>query len=124
MLTVSPSRDGWVAIKILAADANQEKLSNELRFLRGWQCDHVSKDSVIHLLDVFQHEGPNRLHQCVVFELLGPSLEGYAQLLSYGSEGDDPVENRIESEVILRIAQQLLSAVACIHEAGISHGGE
>lgn len=122
------SRDEWVAIKILAADATQEKLSKELRFLQGWRCDDDSSlDFVVHLLDIFQHEGPNGLHQCLVFELLGPSLDGLAQSTMYDAIGaidDNSVEDRIDSEVILRVSQQLLYAIARIHEAGIAHGGE
>lgn len=35
-----------------------------------------------------------------------------------------PGLDRIDSDVILRVSKQLLSAVASLHERGIAHGGK
>ena len=39
---------------------------------------------IVKLLDHFIHEGPNGKHQCLVFELLGPSVK--AIIKEYQSE--------------------------------------
>jgi serine/threonine-protein kinase SRPK3 len=51
-----------------------------------------------------------------VFELLGPSLDTI--VAEYGEGGD-----RLEPETVLKISQQLLQAIALIHDVGYSHGG-
>ena len=48
---------------------------------------------IVHLLDDFLHQGPNGSHQCLVFELLGPSVD--AVVADYGEFGD-----RLEPETI------------------------
>ena len=51
------------------ADASQafQELSN-LQLL-GWS------KYIVRLLDSFVHHGPNVQHQCLVFELLGPTID-------------------------------------------------
>ncbi|KAJ5422613.1 hypothetical protein N7491_011058 [Penicillium cf. griseofulvum] len=60
-------------------------------------------------------KGPNGVHQCLVFELLGPSVD---KVLSDYHESQD----KLEPEIVLRISTQLLKAVKFIHSAGICHG--
>lgn len=68
------------------------------------------------LLDRFSVEGPNGRHNCLVTELLGPSLGSvyslYAQL-----------EQVLRPETILRASGQLLQGVEFTHQAGLAHGG-
>lgn len=40
----------------------------------------LSSKYIIQLLDGFLHEGPNGTHQCLVFELLGPTLANIVNL--------------------------------------------
>ena len=79
----------------------------------------LSSRYVVQLLDDFSHQGPNGTHQCLVFELLGPTLD---MVTSDYSDYNDP-EERLESDIVLRISEQLLDAVAFVHEAGYGHGG-
>ena len=37
------------------------------------------RENIIQLLDDFEHEGPNGTYQCLVFELLGPSVLSEAE---------------------------------------------
>lgn len=68
------------------------------------------------LLDDFIHKGPNGSHQCLVFELLGPSVD--TVVADYSTSGD-----RLAASTILRIARQLLQALASMHAEGYAHGG-
>ncbi|OOO08217.1 Calcium-binding EF-hand-containing protein [Aspergillus oryzae] len=69
------------------------------------------------LLDSFSHEGPNGVHQCLVFELLGPSVD---RILADYRERHD----KLCPETVLQMSTQLLKALKFIHSAGMSHGGK
>jgi serine/threonine-protein kinase SRPK3 len=97
----------------MTADSGKE--SRELRNLRSL-AGHSQGKYIVQLLDEFLHHGPNGSHQCLVFELLGPSLDTI--VAEYGEGGD-----RLEPETVLKISQQLLQAIALIHDVGYSHGG-
>lgn len=77
----------------------------------------LSEHYVVQLLDSFTHKGPNGVHQCLVFELLGPSVD---KVLADYHEGHD----ELCPETILRMSTQLLEAVKFIHSAGMCHGGK
>ena len=110
----------WVSIKIMTADATTS--SHELDILRSLakRC-HGSLNSwyIVQLLDDFLHRGPNGTHQCLVFELLGPTLD---VITSDYSDYNDP-ELRLEPDTVFRLSEQLLNAIAFVHEAGYGHGG-
>jgi serine/threonine-protein kinase SRPK3 len=100
-----------VSIKIKSADSKSRELV-ALRAFHGTGASHY----IVKLLDDFVHEGPNGCHQCLVLELLGPSVENIAN--DYRVGGD-----RLEPETILKITTQLLQAVRSIHTLGFVHGG-
>ncbi|KAK9242163.1 kinase-like domain-protein [Lipomyces tetrasporus] len=109
-------RKQWVAMKIMTADSMSQ--SQELRNLRSLaRHSQGSLDSkcVVQLIDEFLHQGPNGTHQCLVFELLGPSVD--VVVSDYHESGDC-----IEPETILRLSDQLLQAISFIHEVGYAHG--
>jgi serine/threonine-protein kinase SRPK3 len=103
----------WVSLKITAADI--PKPSQELRILQDLRRKRAAH-RVVQLLDYFIHEGPNGCHQCLVFELLGPSVD--AVVADYHMDGDN-----LDAPTILRITRQLLQAISAIHRAGYAHGG-
>ncbi|OXV09565.1 hypothetical protein Egran_02673, partial [Elaphomyces granulatus] len=70
---------------------------------------------IVQLLDSFVHQGPNGQHQCLVFELLGPTV---ARIIGEYNEANETIEPR----VILRMSEQLLEAIEFIHDAGMGHG--
>ena len=91
---------------------NSRELGN-LRYLAG-------HSQIVQLLDDFIHQGPNGTHQCLVFELLGPTIDFIIADI-YGLTGS--VEDGLEPETILRLSEQLLQALELIHEADYAHGG-
>ena len=89
------------------ADASQafQELSN-LQLL-GWS------KYIVRLLDSFVHHGPNGQHQCLVFELLGPTVNN---VLMESCRYPD-------TKAVLRMSEQLLEAIIFIHDRGMIHGG-
>ena len=100
-------------MKIVAADSSER--SRELGVIQSLQETRAS-NSIVKLLDSFIHQGPNGSHECLVFELLGPTLDWV--VADYGMS-----EDRLEPEIILEITKQLLRAVASLHKASYAHGG-
>ena len=116
MLTAS-RLEQWVSVKIITAD--RTTLSRELYNLRAL-AEHAKGNlgpkHIVQLLDDFLLKGPNGYHQCLVFEMLGPTVNIIVN--DYHEEGE-----RLDTEIILRISRQLLQAVAFMHAAGYAHGG-
>ena len=105
----------------MTADATTD--SGELGILRSLAklCKgSLGSKCIVQLLDEFTHQGPNGTHQCLVFELLGPTVDMLTS--DYYSVYSDPEES-LEPDVVLKISEQLLKAIAFIHEAGYVHGG-
>ena len=105
----------------MTADATTD--SGELSILRS--LDKLCKGSlgtecIVQLLDEFSHQGPNGTHQCLVFELLGPTVDMVTS--DYYSVDNDPEES-LEPDIVLKISEQLLKAITFLHEAGYVHGG-
>ena len=107
----------WVAVKIYIAD--EVTSARELDVFRGLAelstGDRVAKH-IVQLLDTFQVEGPNGKHQCLVFEILGPTLR--LELDEYHR-----TKEPIDIDTVIDFSMQLLQAVALLHEAGYAHGG-
>lgn len=101
----------------MTADSSASRELRILKSLEKHSRGDLSSYYMVQLLDTFTHEGPNGVHQCLVFELLGPSVD---KVLSDYHENHD----KICSETVLRMSTQLLKAVKFIHSAGMCHGGE
>ncbi|KAJ5626710.1 hypothetical protein N7528_004137 [Penicillium herquei] len=109
-------RNQWVSLKIMTANSSVSRELQMLKYLEEHSQGELSSNYVVQLLDTFTHEGPNGVHRCLVFELLGPSVD---QVLSDYHEGRD----KIDSETVLQMSTQLLKAVRFIHSVGMCHGG-
>ena len=106
-----------MSVKISRADRRNQ--SRELQSLRALaQHSNVNPGSkfIIQILDDFVHKGPNGCHQCLVFELLGPTVYSMVKDAHYFGE-------RLDTDTIIRASTQMLEAVAFMHEAGYAHGG-
>jgi serine/threonine-protein kinase SRPK3 len=69
----------------------------------------------MQLLDHFHVEGPNGKHECLVLELLGPSISDVVGL-SCDSR-------RLLGKTAKATVQQALAGLAFLHKHGIAHGG-
>lgn len=98
----------YVALKILIADAPNKDLQF-LTYLQNHSADHPILAS---LQAVFTICGSNGSHECLVFNVLGPSLE--RMTLS---------KHQLSGPMIRNAARQIAQGVSHLHSTGICHGG-
>ncbi|KFY10315.1 hypothetical protein V491_07709 [Pseudogymnoascus sp. VKM F-3775] len=106
----------WVALKIMTAAMTET--SREARWfdaLAKCRSGDQSSSYIVKLLDRFVFDGPNGKHLALVFELLGPNVRSLV-----GSEYPD--RTNIDPSTIMRMTEQLLKALAFIHQTGFAHG--
>ena len=107
-----------MSLKIKTADStDQFRELHTLRALSEHANGRTSSGYIVQLIDDFLHEGPNGCHQCLVFELLGPTLDVIIEKF-YG------VVELIDTRTIFMISGQLLHAVTFVHGGGYAHGGK
>ncbi|KFY14237.1 hypothetical protein V491_06115 [Pseudogymnoascus sp. VKM F-3775] len=112
----------WVAMKIKRADASTDELDKdaEIRTMKALEKFYVEGSqekprTFIRLFYCFHHEGPNGIHNCLVMELLGPSISAVIQV-------NRDMEAFLAPDTILRTSRQLLEAIEFAHQAGFVHG--
>ncbi|KAK3987154.1 serine-threonineeeee protein kinase [Cladorrhinum sp. PSN332] len=112
------STDGteYYAMKVLSAmcyGTGEDIFELEiLRHLRSGDEDQVGYRHICHLINDFTVKGPNGNHVCLVFELMGETLNFF---------GGRFVESRIPYAVMRRFAIQLICAVDFAHCHGVIH---
>ncbi|KDE78376.1 serine/threonine protein [Aspergillus oryzae 100-8] len=105
------------ALKVLSADSyegtNSPIFEREiLTHLRDGDRDQIGYDYVCHLLDDFEHRGPNGTHVCLVFELMGETLRSFGAWFA---------ESRLPNSVMRRFTIQLLLVLDFAHEHNVIH---
>lgn len=106
-----------VAMKIVRSAKNFTQTAiDEIKLLdkvRTSDIHHPGHMHVIQLLDTFTHKGPNGIHVCMVFEVLGENL--LSLIRRYKHRG-------IPIVFVKQIAKQLLSALDFLHrKCGVIH---
>jgi serine/threonine protein kinase len=108
----------------LAASSEQEKSLKEIGILRELSNDpDTAEVYAVRLLDDFYHAGPNGHHQCLVFELLGPSIDNVINSCNPLNGEPRTADDGIDPRVVLRVSRQLLVALGILHKRSIAHGG-
>lgn len=69
---------------------------------------------ISHLLDDFEHEGPNGKHVCLIFELYGETLASFNYWFGDGM---------LPTDLMKRFTVQLLCALDFAHDHGVIHTG-
>ncbi|KAK0649990.1 kinase-like domain-containing protein [Cercophora newfieldiana] len=105
------------ALKVLSADCYGEDYPIFEREILKYLRDDGDKEDlgyayICHLVDDFEHQGPNGTHVCLVFELMGENLRSFPCWF----KGD-----QIPYLIIRRFAIQLLLALDYAHRCGIIH---
>lgn len=106
-----------VALKIVRSAAHYtETAIDEIKLLtRIVQAkpDHPGRRHVYSLLDSFEHRGPNGVHVCMVFEVLGENLLGLIKRWNHRG---------IPMPLVKQITKQVLLGLDYLHrECGIIH---
>lgn len=106
----------YVALKVSVAKLHGN--NREGKVLRTLSSQLRSREPgsehIMQMLDHFHIQGPNGKHECLVFELVGPSvadvLHGYFNV-------------RLPGTVAIAGAHQAVSGLEYLHRHGIGHGG-
>ena len=78
---------------------------------------------VTKLLDSFQHKGPNGIHLCLVYEIMGPDIESMVEELpDLTSRNNEGVNIRYPTWMTKSILRQVLQGLVFLHKQGIVHG--
>lgn len=106
-----------VALKVVRSAAHYtETAVDEIKLLNKIvqaNPDHPGKKHVVSLLDSFDHKGPNGLHVCMVFEVLGENLLGLIKRWNHRG---------IPMPLVKQITKQVLLGLDYLHrECGIIH---
>jgi len=119
--TVWLSRDNangkHVALKVVRSAAHYtETALDEIKLLKkvvDANKDHPGRAHVVSLLDSFNHKGPNGVHVCMVFEVLGENLLGLIKRWNHRG---------IPLPLVKQITKQVLLGLDYLHrECGIIH---
>jgi serine/threonine-protein kinase SRPK3 len=119
--TVWLSRDNatgkHVALKVVRSAAHYtETALDEIKLLKkvvDANKDHPGRAHVVSLLDSFNHKGPNGVHVCMVFEVLGENLLGLIKRWNHRG---------IPMPLVKQITKQVLLGLDYLHrECGIIH---
>jgi serine/threonine protein kinase len=78
---------------------------------------HITK-----LLGEFEHQGPNGIHKCLVFEPMGPSVNSMVEELPQFKPRRRGMKIRYPPQTAKSILKQSLQALAFLHGNGIAHG--
>ncbi|KAJ5804403.1 uncharacterized protein N7518_000706 [Penicillium psychrosexuale] len=105
------------ALKVLSAecyDGTQAPIFEReiLTHLRNGDRNQLGYNHVCHLLDDFEHHGPNGTHVCLVFELMGETLRSFGAWF---------IESRFPNSVMRRFTIQLLLALDFAYEHHVIH---
>jgi serine/threonine-protein kinase SRPK3 len=119
--TVWLSRDNatgkHVALKVVRSAAHYtETALDEIKLLKkvvDANEKHPGRAHVVSLLDSFNHKGPNGVHVCMVFEVLGENLLGLIKRWNHRG---------IPMPLVKQITKQVLLGLDYLHrECGIIH---
>ncbi|CAG8643050.1 10460_t:CDS:2, partial [Dentiscutata heterogama] len=110
-------RNRHVALKVVkSAPHYTETALDEIKLLQkivDANPDAPGRKHVVELLDHFQHRGPNGVHVCMVFEVLGENL--LSLIKRYNHRG-------IPAHLVKQITKQVLMGLDYMHrECGIIH---
>ncbi|EEP77965.1 protein kinase dsk1 [Uncinocarpus reesii 1704] len=106
-----------VALKVVRSAAHYtETAIDEIKLLKrivDAKPDHPGRKHVVSLLDSFEHKGPNGVHVCMVFEVLGENLLGLIKRWNHRG---------IPMPLVKQITKQVLLGLDYLHrECGIIH---
>ena len=106
-----------VALKVVRSAAHYtETAIDEIKLLSKIvqaNPDHPGRKHVVSLLDSFEHKGPNGVHVCMVFEVLGENLLGLIKRWNHRG---------IPMPLVRQITKQVLLGLDYLHrDCGIIH---
>ncbi|KIW11836.1 hypothetical protein PV08_09109 [Exophiala spinifera] len=114
---INSDTGGYVALKIVRADRDCAKEIQCYDTLRTSSGRHPGASYIMMLLDYFTIQGPNGKHDCLAYEVLGPSIASVVR----DSDGMDTTAY-LTLPSARKIIYQVLLALDYIHSVGLVHG--
>lgn len=112
----------YVALKILTARSDQQQVaSGDFIAHNRLVANNVHSQHVVPLLDSFDHHGPNGMHPCLIYEVLGPNVNSMVDLSPQCRIGE-PWDRRLPKQWAKRILRDVLLGLQVLHINGIIHG--
>lgn len=113
----------WVSLKIKQSRISEGPLEQdqEVQALLALEKYYAGSDQKLkrcftRLLESFKISGPNGTHNCLVTELVGPTVARVLRACSLFGE-------TLRPDTVLRASRRVLQAVDFAHQAGVVHGG-
>ena len=119
-LVLSNSR--YVALKILVAENKQIKHELDILHHLAKSAPEDGPQHITQLLAEFDHEGPNGIHKCLVFEPMGPSANAMVYELPQFKPRKYGMQIRYPPQLAKRILKQTLQGLGFLHKNGVAHG--
>jgi len=118
-MSCSPDdEDKYRALKVLSAECYKKDAPiferEILRHLRDGDRKLAEYKHVCHLVDYFEHKGPNGTHVCLVFEIMGEALRSFGLWFK---------ECMVPTTVMRKFSWQLVVALDFAHASGVIHTG-
>ena len=112
----------YVALKIEVAKPQDTNQLSIQRHLAQRSPQDVDSQFIVALLDSFIQEGPNGRHQCLVLEVMGPSISSVlnAPQVEYDPRNSQP--RRFPTRQTKAILRNVLCGIRFLHSSGVVHG--
>ncbi|KAJ6463435.1 kinase-like domain-containing protein [Mycena sanguinolenta] len=104
----------YASLKIINASVSVTELAVLQHLEATFDEEEEGSNHIVRMFDHFVHEGPNGRHQCIVGEVLGPSLAADV------SPFWDP--EILPGDMVRRLAGQIAVGVSYLHKRGAAHG--
>ncbi|KAK5635846.1 hypothetical protein RRF57_011558 [Xylaria bambusicola] len=112
----------YVVLKILISDPAYSTEETQILHHIFQASPTQASRHVTKFLDSFDHEGPNGLHKCLVFEAMGPNVNRMVRELPEFKPRTSDMRIRYPPHMAKSILKQSLQALAFLHGNGIAHG--
>lgn len=109
------SEEAYVAVKISVAEGEYGGANRELQTMKELASHQSRLKHAVQMLDDFDLVGPNGVHKCIVYELLGPNVPDVIDAHFPGG--------RLPGRLAKVIAKQSLIGLDGLHQHNIGHGG-
>ncbi|KAJ7220556.1 kinase-like domain-containing protein [Mycena pura] len=104
----------YASLKIIVASKSVTEVAVLQHLEATFDANEEGSDRVVRMFDHFVHEGPNGRHQCIVGEVLGPSLA--ADISPFWEPEILP------GDMARRLSGQIAVGVRYLHKRGVAHG--
>jgi serine/threonine protein kinase len=124
LFTDCHSNGGYYALKVLkAGDDRQGPNEHKAHQRLGKRPTHgEASDSIVRLLDSFEHQGPNGTHLCMILEAMGPSVASMLDELPCNLPLRRGHRSRYPFWMAKRVLHQTLVGLRTLHSKGLAHG--